>query len=179
MAWWWSYLLTAVGVTGLVLSGSKRTVGWAIGLGAQVLWLAYALATSQYGFLLSAFAYGTVYARNWWRWRNEERQQQLQLPPRSGTWAEPGVYRGGFRVDGPPPVAGSAHLGEPWPRRSTTGREPAGAAVPPPQTRAFPPLPPPHPDQPYRVPGTPRPAQLLWPEDDTDPPTPYDQDREN
>lgn len=68
----WSYLLTAVGVTGLLLAGSKRKLGWAIGLGAQVLWIAYALATEQYGFLISAVVYGTVYARNWWRWWQEE-----------------------------------------------------------------------------------------------------------
>ncbi len=71
--WWWSWLLTAVGVTGLFLAGSKRKLGWAIGLGAQVLWIAYALVTVQYGFLASAFAYGFVYARNWLRWRHEQR----------------------------------------------------------------------------------------------------------
>ncbi len=65
----WSWLLTAVGVTGLFFAGSKRKVGWVIGLGAQVLWLAYAVTTQQYGFLVSAFAYGLVYARNWLKWR--------------------------------------------------------------------------------------------------------------
>lgn len=65
----WSWVLTVVGVTGLLLAGSKRKVGWAIGLGAQVLWLAYALATEQYGFIVSAFAYGAVYTRNWLAWR--------------------------------------------------------------------------------------------------------------
>lgn len=68
--WAWSWLLTAVGVTGLWLAGSKNKVWWMIGLGAQFLWLAYALATEQYGFFFSAFAYGSVYARNlraWWR----------------------------------------------------------------------------------------------------------------
>lgn len=71
--WWWSWLLTAVGIIGLFLAGSKRKLGWAIGLAAQVLWIAYALTTEQYGFLASAFAYGWVYARNWLRWRREQR----------------------------------------------------------------------------------------------------------
>lgn len=70
-AWWWSWLLTAAGVSGLLLAGSRRKVGWAVGLGAQALWIAYALVSEQYGFLASALAYGSVYARNWLRWRRE------------------------------------------------------------------------------------------------------------
>lgn len=67
----WSWLLTAVGVFGLVLASKKLWWAWLIGLGAQFLWLAYALATKQYGFIVSAVAYGTVYARNALLWRKE------------------------------------------------------------------------------------------------------------
>lgn len=66
---WWSLLLAAVGVFGLWLAGRKNWVGWAVGLGAQFLWVGYALATKQYGFLISAAAYSAVYAHNlrsWW-----------------------------------------------------------------------------------------------------------------
>lgn len=70
----WSWALTAVGVTGLFFAGRNNKLGWAIGLGAQVLWLAYAIATRQWGFIVSVFAYGGVYARNWWRWRSAERR---------------------------------------------------------------------------------------------------------
>lgn len=45
--WWWSYLLAAVGIFGLWLAGRKRAIGWAVGLFAQVLWIAYALVTRQ------------------------------------------------------------------------------------------------------------------------------------
>ncbi|MFF3092280.1 hypothetical protein [Streptomyces cyaneofuscatus] len=72
---WWSWLLTAVGVTGLYFAGRKRALGWGIGLGAQLLWIAYALATKQYGFLVSAFAYGWVYGRNFRVWRYEQRER--------------------------------------------------------------------------------------------------------
>ena len=72
MTWWWSWLLAAVGITGIFLAGSQRKVGWAIGLGAQVLWLAYAVSTGQWGFLVTAIAYGWVYGRNWLRWHREE-----------------------------------------------------------------------------------------------------------
>jgi hypothetical protein len=65
---YWSWILTAVGVFGLWLAGRRNRLGWAVGLGAQVLWVAYALATKQYGFLVSAFAYSWVYATNLGRW---------------------------------------------------------------------------------------------------------------
>lgn len=60
----WSVGLAAIGIAGLWLAGSQRRAGWALGLAAQALWVVYALTTAQYGFLLSAVAYGTVYARN-------------------------------------------------------------------------------------------------------------------
>ncbi len=77
VAWWWSYLLMAVGVTGLYLSGSKKAYGWLIGLGAQVLWLAYGVSTHQYGFIISCAFYGSVYGRNYLRWRREQEQRPV------------------------------------------------------------------------------------------------------
>lgn len=68
----WSYLLAAVGILGIWLAGRKNLWGWAVGAGAQVLWIAYGLVTRQYGFILSAVAYGCVYARNFVRWKREE-----------------------------------------------------------------------------------------------------------
>lgn len=68
MTAWWSYVLTAVGVAGLYLAGRRHWAGWAIGLAAQVLWISYALHTRQYGFIVSAVAYGAVYARNLNTW---------------------------------------------------------------------------------------------------------------
>ena len=71
---YWSWLLTAVGVTGLYFAGRKRALGWGIGLSAQVLWVGYAISTEQYGFLASACAYGWVYAKNFLAWRRESRE---------------------------------------------------------------------------------------------------------
>lgn len=67
----WSWILTAVGVFGLWLAGRRSPWGWAVGIAAQVLWLAYAVTTRQWGFLVSCFAYGTVYLRNFRKWRAE------------------------------------------------------------------------------------------------------------
>jgi hypothetical protein len=70
---WWSYLLAAVGVFGLWLVGRyKQWWTWLVGIGAQALWVAYAIATRQWGFIVSAGAYGWVYGRNAWRWRADE-----------------------------------------------------------------------------------------------------------
>lgn len=73
MDWWWSWLLTGVGVTGLYFAGRKRALGWGIGIAAQVLWFTYAVATTQWGFIVSCLAYGAVYARNFVAWRREAR----------------------------------------------------------------------------------------------------------
>jgi hypothetical protein len=72
---WWSWALTAAGVTGLWLAGQKNMWGWAVGLAAQPLWMAYGLITDQYGFVVSGLVYGAAYARNfvrWWRERPTE-----------------------------------------------------------------------------------------------------------
>lgn len=66
---WWSWVLAGIGVTGLYFAGSNRAVGWAIGLAVQVLWIGYAFATRQWGFIFSAIAYSAVNIRNWRRWR--------------------------------------------------------------------------------------------------------------
>lgn len=79
--WWWSWLLAAIGVLGLWLAGSRRRIGWAVGFVAQALWVAYALQTHQYGFVASALAYGTVYARNWIAW---SRTHDVDIFARSG-----------------------------------------------------------------------------------------------
>jgi hypothetical protein len=68
---WWSYLLTAVGVFGLWLAGRHDTRGWIVGIFAQGLWIAYATATHQWGFYISALAYGWVYSKNAWRWHHD------------------------------------------------------------------------------------------------------------
>lgn len=67
----WSWILTAVGVCSLYLAGRRSVWGWAVGIGAQLLWFAYAVTTKQWGFLVSCFAYGSVYVLNFRRWRAE------------------------------------------------------------------------------------------------------------
>jgi preprotein translocase subunit SecG len=75
---YWSYLLTAVGICGLLLVRRKKSAGWAVGLGAQVLWVTYALVTHQLGFIVSAVFYGAVNASNFIAWRREEKQGEQE-----------------------------------------------------------------------------------------------------
>lgn len=73
---YWSYILTAVGVFGLYLAGRKNQFGWAVGIGAQVLWFAYAVTTQQWGFIVSCLAYGWVYSKNFLAWRQAEQAEE-------------------------------------------------------------------------------------------------------
>lgn len=71
----WSIVLAAVGIYGLYLAGSKKLYGWIISFSAQVLWFIFAILTHQYGFILSAVAYGWVYGRNYIRWKRSTEDQ--------------------------------------------------------------------------------------------------------
>lgn len=72
MEWWWSWLLATLGVTGLWFAGNKSTLGWVIGISVQALWIAYAIATAQWGFIFSALAFAGVNIRNLIKWRKDE-----------------------------------------------------------------------------------------------------------
>jgi hypothetical protein len=67
----WSYVLAAVGVAGIFFVGRKTIWGWWVLLFNEVLWVTYALITDQYGFILSAIAYGIVYVKSYMLWRKE------------------------------------------------------------------------------------------------------------
>lgn len=71
MSWWWSWVLTLVGLTCFVLAGRKVWWAWYVGLAGQSLWLAYSIGTEQWGFLLGVVAYTSVYSVNQARWTRE------------------------------------------------------------------------------------------------------------
>lgn len=68
IAWWWSFLLAAVGIVGLWLAGSHKRAGWMIGVGVQLLWITYAVATGQ-------LACGFVNARNMIKCKREQTER--------------------------------------------------------------------------------------------------------
>ena len=67
----WSWVLAAIGVTGIFLVGRKTIWGWLILCVNECLWIAYALATDQYGFIAMAVAYAAVYIKSYLHWSNE------------------------------------------------------------------------------------------------------------
>jgi hypothetical protein len=68
---WWSWALTLIGVTGFWLAGRKVWWCWYVNIGNQALWLAYAITTQQWGFLLSVPVYLAVFVPNAYRWTRE------------------------------------------------------------------------------------------------------------
>lgn len=73
----WSWGLASIGVFGLFLTTRKLKAGFAVGVGVQVLWIAYAVASHQYGFIASALAYGAVNALGLARWTKDERKLKV------------------------------------------------------------------------------------------------------
>lgn len=63
------YILSVIGVCGMLVIGSHRWWGWCIAFVNECLWVAFAVATRQYGFILGATFYGTVNAYNAYKWR--------------------------------------------------------------------------------------------------------------
>lgn len=72
----WSIALSVIGLTGLYFAGNKSQVGWIIGLSVQVLWIIFAITTTQWGFILSAVGYGLMNLRNWRKWHADKRKSE-------------------------------------------------------------------------------------------------------
>lgn len=71
----WSWVLAAVGVTGIYFVGRKTIWGWFVLLTNECIWILYALATKQYGFIFMATAYAAVYIKSYLGWRKEEQDE--------------------------------------------------------------------------------------------------------
>jgi hypothetical protein len=65
----WSWALAVVGVVGIYFVGRRTLWGWFVLLFGESLWIAYALITEQYGFIVSAVAYAIVYVRSYFNWK--------------------------------------------------------------------------------------------------------------
>jgi nicotinamide riboside transporter PnuC len=69
----WSWILAAIGVTGIFFVGRKTIWGWLILLVNECIWIAYAISSKQYGFIFMATAYSIVYIKSYLMWREEQR----------------------------------------------------------------------------------------------------------
>ncbi|MFJ4902816.1 hypothetical protein [Streptomyces sp. NPDC088727] len=72
----WSLVLTAIGVTGLIVAGRKKAAGWVIGFLAQGVWASYAIVTKQPGFLIGSMVYAYAYALNWRTWHRGDKEAE-------------------------------------------------------------------------------------------------------
>jgi nicotinamide riboside transporter PnuC len=78
-----SWVLSLVGITGLVAVGRHKWWGFAIGLGNEMLWIYFAITRQEYGLILGAVMYGAVNTMNMIRWRrNGSERQQATVPLR-------------------------------------------------------------------------------------------------
>jgi hypothetical protein len=66
------WLLSAITIYMTVLAGNKHRMAWAIGLVNQALWLAWILASGNYGLIPMNVALWFVYARNHLKWQMPE-----------------------------------------------------------------------------------------------------------
>lgn len=64
--------MMTVGSIGLFTVGRKVWWGWMILIINEWLWCIYAVNTKQYGFIVAAAIYGTVYTINIMKWRADE-----------------------------------------------------------------------------------------------------------
>ena len=76
----WSYVLAAIGVTGIFFVGRKTIWGWLVLLLNECLWIVYAVTTKQYGFIFAAIAYGIVYIKSYLLWRLEDQKDPVSTP---------------------------------------------------------------------------------------------------
>jgi len=68
---YWSYILAAIGVTGIFFVGRKHRWAWLWLIFNECLWVVYAVITDQYGFILAAVAYTVVYIKSFLHWRKD------------------------------------------------------------------------------------------------------------
>lgn len=71
----WSWILTAVGMTGFILAGRKVWWCWYVNLFCQVLWYIYSITTQQWGFFVGALFYTAIFARNAYVWTKERNEK--------------------------------------------------------------------------------------------------------
>jgi hypothetical protein len=67
----WSWVLAVSGVAGIYFVGKKTLWGWFVLLFNEAIWIIYAVITEQYGFIVSAIAYGVVYIKSYLHWKED------------------------------------------------------------------------------------------------------------
>lgn len=87
-----SWVLATIGVAGIYFVGRKTIWGWLVLLFNELLWIAYALDTKQYGFIFSTLAYAIVYIRSYIHW-SREKVNELPIPGITDIIDHPAPYK--------------------------------------------------------------------------------------
>jgi hypothetical protein len=61
------------------MCGRRMRVGWLVAIFTEMLWVAYAISTRQWGFIAGAALYMAVFARNWTLWGRNEQTVHLRV----------------------------------------------------------------------------------------------------
>ena len=64
IAWYWSWMLTIVSCIGFYFAARRPLLGWSISLFTEVLWVAYAVLSKQWGFIFGAFFFSVIFILN-------------------------------------------------------------------------------------------------------------------
>lgn len=127
MSLWWSFTLTAFGAAGIFLTYRSYTayLGPAIGISIQLVWVAYAVASEQWWFIVSALLYGGSHLYGIRKRRHERSPRVVPAgrhvevvdtprvssnfnPPQRGRWgAAPQAIMRPLPTPPPPPRGGS------------------------------------------------------------------------
>ena len=75
------WLMSAVTIYMTLMAGNKAPWAWAVGLGNQVFWLTWIIATQAWGLLPMTAALTFVYARNHLKWSKPEAPAPQQFHP--------------------------------------------------------------------------------------------------
>jgi hypothetical protein len=65
----WSWVLAVIGCTGIFFVGRKTLWGWLLLMFNECLWVAYAIVTHQYGFIVASITYSAVYVKSYSDWK--------------------------------------------------------------------------------------------------------------
>lgn len=64
----WSWILAALGIAQLIMTGRLMRSGWIVGLITSITWATFALVTGAYGFLVSSAVFASIHIYNWRKW---------------------------------------------------------------------------------------------------------------
>lgn len=65
------WVLSAITIWMTLLAGNKHRLAWLVGLGNQLLWLIWIVATGTWGLIPLNVALWIVYGRNHLKWQRE------------------------------------------------------------------------------------------------------------